>query len=81
MYLSNGIKSFAKTVTSFDQYGIAKFGEELEVVPRTLLENSGFHVNEVIANLNTKNRNDPAMEINIYTGEIQNAFKSVFMTI
>lgn len=74
MFLSNGIKNFGKTVTSLDQYGIKKFGESFEVVPRTLAENSGLNVNEVLANLNTKNSEDAHMGINIQTGEIENAF-------
>jgi len=54
MYLSNGIKQYGKTMTSLDQYAIAKFGEAFEVVPRTLSENSGLNSNEVLANLNSK---------------------------
>jgi T-complex protein 1 subunit theta len=65
MFLSNGIKNFGKTVTSLDQYAIKKFGEAFEVVPRTLAENSGLNVNEVLANLITKNINDPYAAINI----------------
>jgi T-complex protein 1 subunit theta len=65
MYLSNGIKQFGKTVTSLDQYSIAKFGEAFEVVPRTLAENSGLNVNEVIANLYGKITEDPAMGIDV----------------
>jgi T-complex protein 1 subunit theta len=65
MYLSNGIKQFGKTVTSLDQYSIAKFGEAFEVVPRTLAENSGLNVNEVIANLYGKITEDPHMGIDI----------------
>ena len=65
MYLSNGIKEFSKTVTGLDQYAIAKFGESFEVVPRTLAENSGLHVNEVLANLIKKSHEDPKFGINI----------------
>lgn len=65
MYLSNGIKEYGKTVTSLDQYAIAKFGESFEVVPRTLAENSGLHVNEVLANLIKKSHEDPHSGINI----------------
>lgn len=74
MFLCNKIKDFGKTVTSLDQYAIKKFGESFEVVPRTLSENSGLNVNEVLANLNTKNSEDPHMGINIKDGEIANAF-------
>jgi T-complex protein 1 subunit theta len=65
MYLANGIKEFSKTVTSLDQYAIAKFGEAFEVVPRTLSENSGLNVNEVIANLVKLNHENAHNGINI----------------
>lgn len=53
MYLSNNIKNYAKTITGLEQYAVSKFGEAFEVVPRTLIENCGFNVNELIANLNS----------------------------
>ena len=75
MNLSNQIKSFGKTVTTLDQYGIERFGEAFEVVPRTLLENSGYNVNEVLATLRSKNNSDPNMGINIQNGEIEDTLK------
>ena len=65
MFLLNGIKNYGKTITSLDQYAIKKFGEAFEVIPRTLAENSGLNVNEILANLNTKNSEDPYAAINI----------------
>lgn len=76
MYLSNGIKEFGKTVTSLDQYAIAKFGEAFEVVPRTLAENSGLNVNEVIANLIKKSHEDSQCGINIKV-----SFKTLYLFI
>ena len=74
MFLSNGLKNFGKTITSLDQYAVKKFGESFEVVPRTLSENSGLNASEVLANLNSKNSEDPHMGLNIKNGEIENAF-------
>lgn len=65
IFLSNGIKEYGKNITSLDQYAIKKFGEAFEIVPRTLAENSGLNVNEVIANLISKNIQDPYSAINI----------------
>jgi T-complex protein 1 subunit theta len=39
--LSKRLKKFADTNKSLDQYAIRKFAEALDVVPRTLAENSG----------------------------------------
>ena len=75
MNLSNQIKSFGKTITTLDQYGIEKFGEAFEVVPRTILENSGYNVNEVLATLRSKNNSNPNMGINIKNGEIEDTLQ------
>jgi T-complex protein 1 subunit theta len=40
--LSKQLKSFADLDTGLDQYAIRKFAEAFEVVPRTLVENSGM---------------------------------------
>lgn len=74
MFISNQICAYAKTITTLDQYGIDKFGEAFEVVPRTLIENSGYNINEVLATLRSKSSADPLMGLNIKTGDIENAF-------
>ncbi len=57
--LSRRLKAFADEVQGLDQYGIKKFAEALDVVPRTLVENSGcdttammhaLHVSHDVAN-------------------------------
>lgn len=88
MYLANGIKDFGKTVTSLDQYAIAKFGEAFEVVPRTLAENSGLNVNEVLANLIRMSHENAHSGINIKVrnflirlGKLKMLLRWEFMTI
>lgn len=75
MYLANEIKNYAKTIKTLDQYGIEKFGEAFEVVPRTILENSGYNVNEKLAALRAKSIKDPKMGVCITDGEIKDAFE------
>jgi T-complex protein 1 subunit theta len=41
MELSRLLKEYAAATPGIDQYGIAKFGEAFEAIPRTLAENSG----------------------------------------
>lgn len=65
MFLSNSLKNFAKSSTGLDQYAIGKFGESFDVVPRTLVENSGLNTNEILANLNSKNSQNHNFGINI----------------
>lgn len=63
--MSGQIKEFAKSTSGLDQYSITKFGEAFEVVPRTLAENAGLHVNELMANLNSANSKDSHVGIDI----------------
>ena len=74
MYLCEKIKEYAREVTSLDQYAIEAFGEAFEVIPRTIMENSGINVNEKLSTLRAKNSKTPTLGINVKTGEIEDAF-------
>jgi len=73
MYLSQKIVEYSREVKSLDQYAIEAFGEAFEVIPRTIMENSGINVNEKLSTLRAKNSRNPNMGINIKTGEIEDA--------
>jgi hypothetical protein len=45
------VADFGKKQTGLDQYAIARYAEALEVVPRTIAENSGLPATEVMARL------------------------------
>ena len=75
MYLSQKIIEYAKTVSSLDQYAIEAFGEAFEVIPRTIMENSGINVNEKLSTLRAKNSKNPNMGVNIKTGDIEDSFQ------
>jgi len=75
MYISGQLKTFSKEFSGLEQYAIEKFGEAFEVVPRALTENAGLNVNEVMANLYSKNSSNSKMGVNIKTGEIVDAFE------
>lgn len=51
--LGKRLKALADKNTSLDQYGIRKFGEALDVVPRTLAENSGCDPTSIMHALHT----------------------------
>ena len=73
MYISQKIIEYSREVKSLDQYAIEAFGEAFEVIPRTIMENSGINVNEKLSTLRAKNTKNPNMGINIKTGEIEDA--------
>ena len=75
MYLSQKIVEYSREVKSLDQYAIEAFGEAFEVIPRTIMENSGINVNEKLSTLRAKNTRNPNMGINIKTGDIEDAFQ------
>ena len=75
MNLSIQLKNYAKEFSGLEQYSIEKFGEAFEVIPKTLAENAGLNVNEVMANLYSKNSQNGRSGINIKTGEIADAYE------
>jgi T-complex protein 1 subunit theta len=49
--LAKRLQTFGDATTGLTQYAIKKFGEALEVIPRTLAENSGVKATDFISNL------------------------------
>eukprot|EP00271_Cylindrocystis_brebissonii_P019724 TRINITY_DN6174_c0_g1_i1.p1 TRINITY_DN6174_c0_g1~~TRINITY_DN6174_c0_g1_i1.p1 ORF type:complete len:548 (+),score=131.42 TRINITY_DN6174_c0_g1_i1:240-1883(+) len=45
------LREYARTETGLDQYALEKFADSLEVVPRTLAENAGLNMTEVISSM------------------------------
>lgn len=51
MELANMLVAFGEKTPGLNQYAIKKFGEALEVIPRTLADNAGMDSTEFLANL------------------------------
>jgi len=49
--IARRLSKFANTQSGLEQYAIAKYAEALEVVPRTIAENSGLNESEIISAL------------------------------
>ncbi|KAL7098158.1 hypothetical protein ACP275_10G187300 [Erythranthe tilingii] len=49
--LAKRLKEFSFKETGLDQYGIAKFAESFEMIPKTLAENAGLNAIEIISSL------------------------------
>lgn len=49
--LATQIRAFADTCPGLDQYAIKAYSEALEVVPRTLADNSGQHATDLVSSL------------------------------
>lgn len=68
IHLANLIQQYAKTQPGLDQYAIEKFGQALEVIPRTLAENAGLKAEEIIAKLYAENGKNKIMGLDVSDG-------------
>mmetsp|Transcript_47311 Transcript_47311/g.147935 ORF Transcript_47311/g.147935 Transcript_47311/m.147935 type:complete len:310 (-) Transcript_47311:1481-2410(-) len=55
MKLSEKLRKYAKTLTGTDQYIVSKLSKVFEIIPKTLIENSGMDPLEIIAKLRKLN--------------------------
>jgi T-complex protein 1 subunit theta len=51
IHLASKIQAYAKEQPGLDQYAVEKFGQALEIIPRTIAENAGLKAEEIIASL------------------------------
>jgi len=54
IYIAKKVQDFAKTQPGLDQYAIERFGQALEIIPRTISDNAGFKSEEILASLYAK---------------------------
>lgn len=67
--IARKVSEYGRKQTGLDQYGIIKFAEAFESIPRTLAENSGLNPTDVISNLYAAHSNNqPYAGVDIDTG-------------
>lgn len=75
MEMSTQLIKFSESRPGMDQYGVRKFGEALEVVPRTIAENSGIRISEFMTRLraahNKGEKNSGVDVINMDIGDAE----------
>jgi len=54
IHLAKKVQDYAKTQPGLDQYAIERFGQALEVIPRTIADNAGLKSEELLADLYAK---------------------------
>jgi len=77
--LAKRIQAYGEGTPGVIQYAIKKYGESLEVIPRTLAENAGHDAIKVISELyaaHTQKENGVNMGLDIESGEIVNSLKA-----
>jgi T-complex protein 1 subunit theta len=73
--LARKIQDYAKTQPGLDQYAIERFGQALEIIPRTIAENAGHQAEKVIADLYAKTSESNLYGIDVTTGEVKNVLE------
>lgn len=51
IHIAQKIQDYAKTQPGLDQYAIERFGQALEIIPRTIADNAGLKAEGIIADL------------------------------
>ncbi|KAK9801408.1 hypothetical protein WJX73_007565 [Symbiochloris irregularis] len=70
MELARKLAELGRKETGLEQYAIAKFAEALEIVPRTIAENSGLNATEAVALLHAAHASGQATAgLDIETGQ------------
>jgi T-complex protein 1 subunit theta len=73
--LAKRLKEYATTQPGLDQYAILRYAQALEIIPKTLAENSGHNANELLAKLYAENSNTAGIDIE--EGQIKDMSDSV----
>jgi len=72
--LAKQLTTFGESSSGLDQYAIKKYGESLEVVPRTLAENAGKDATHLISSLYAAHQDGKkSMGVDIEDGELLDA--------
>merc|ERR1711920_174709 len=69
------LMDLARQEVGLEQYAIQKFAEGLEVIPRTLAENSGFNPTDVVASLWSTHKESKTVGLDIESGDIKDLTK------
>lgn len=69
--MAKQIQEFAKTQPGLDQYAVERFGQALEVIPRTIAENAGHKAEEVIASLYAATAESNKFGIDVTDGKVK----------
>jgi T-complex protein 1 subunit theta len=69
--LAKILQEYAKTQPGLDQYAIERFGQALEVIPRTIAENAGLKAEQIIADLYAKQAESHKYGIDVNDGQVK----------
>jgi thermosome len=73
--ISKELRSFANTLTGREQLAVLAFADSIEIIPRTLAENSGFDPIDILTELKTQHESNKDIGIDVFTGKAINSLK------
>ncbi len=74
--LARELRHYASSLVGREQLAVLAFAESIEVVPRTLAENSGLDPIDILTDLKAKHEaGERSTGINVITGKVMNAFE------
>ncbi|MBS7630657.1 TCP-1/cpn60 chaperonin family protein [Candidatus Bathyarchaeota archaeon] len=78
MELSKTIRNHAKQMSGREQLAIEAFGNALEIVPKTLAQNAGIDILDIMVQLRATHEKDDGSHygVNVYNGKVENMFES-----
>lgn len=77
--LAKKVQDFAKTQPGLDQYAIERFGQALEIIPRTLSDNAGLKSEEILASLYNKTADSNQFGLDVSDGTVKNVVEAGIM--
>jgi T-complex protein 1 subunit theta len=71
IHLAKTVQDYAKTQPGLDQYAIERFGQALEIIPRTIADNAGLKAEQIIADLYAKTGESNVWGIDVADGKVK----------
>lgn len=71
IHMAKKVQDYAKTQPGLDQYAIERFGQALEIIPRTISDNAGFKSEEILADLYAKTGESNHWGIDVADGKVK----------
>lgn len=72
--VSKELRNFANTLSGREQLAVLSFADALEVIPRTLAENSGLDPIDILTEMKSKHEEGKWFGIDVFSGKIINAW-------
>jgi T-complex protein 1 subunit theta len=77
--LAKKVQDFAKTQPGLDQYAIERFGQSLEIIPRTLSDNAGLKSEQIVAEMYSKTNESNLFGLDVADGKVKDVLEAGIM--